>query len=233
MKTSLDITEIAKALCEAQKEIQNAHKDKKNPFYKSSYADLASSWDACRVPLTSNGLSIVQTNASIKNDHYLITRLMHTSGQWIESRMKMILAKNDMQGLGSAKTYARRQELQSIVGISPSDDDANASVKGKAPEGKGYTREDAVKDAEKKETAGKPPAKTEGSGAEHARFKAKKVMMKEAKVHFNGPDEFKMWRIDADLPESLDKISDEQIDAIYKALQNIGDDVAEAKGERA
>lgn len=55
------IGELAGALAKAQGEIQQAHKDKDNPFFKSKYADLASNWDACRKPLADNGLSLTQT----------------------------------------------------------------------------------------------------------------------------------------------------------------------------
>jgi hypothetical protein len=41
MQQSETVGAIAKALAEAQGEIENAHKNAKNPHFKSSYADLA------------------------------------------------------------------------------------------------------------------------------------------------------------------------------------------------
>jgi len=137
MRTSESINEISKALSEAQKTIQKAHKETTNPFFKSKYADLASNWDACREALTKNNLAVVQTTESAsypqegeKNQirHILHTRLVHTSGQWFESMLILTLSKQDMQGVGSALTYARRYHLQAIVGISPTDDDAEGCV---------------------------------------------------------------------------------------------------------
>ena len=51
---------------------------------------------------------------------------MHSSGQWIRSKVKLPLAKVDAQGVGSAITYGRRYGLSSMVGIAQFDDDANS-----------------------------------------------------------------------------------------------------------
>ena len=60
MNQSEQINELATALANAQGIIATASKDKKNPFFKSKYADLASVWGACREPLSAHGLSVVQ-----------------------------------------------------------------------------------------------------------------------------------------------------------------------------
>jgi len=52
---------LAAALAKAQRAMEGAKKDGWNSFYKSKYAELASVWDACREPLTANGLAVVQT----------------------------------------------------------------------------------------------------------------------------------------------------------------------------
>lgn len=122
------INELAKALAKAQAEIANAHKDKKNPFFKSTYADLASVWDAIRAPMTKNGLSIVQTPIDGLNGPVgLTTILMHESGQYIESTFYMKPVKDDPQGRGSCITYMRRYALQAIMGVCPADDDGNGA----------------------------------------------------------------------------------------------------------
>ena len=72
MQTSEQINELAAALAKAQGEITGALKDSANPFFKSKYADLASCWDACRGPLSRNGLSVIQVGAVIEDlSHYL------------------------------------------------------------------------------------------------------------------------------------------------------------------
>jgi len=59
MQRSESIAALAAALSKAQATMTSAKKDSTNPHFKSRYADLASIWDACREPLTKNGLAIV------------------------------------------------------------------------------------------------------------------------------------------------------------------------------
>ena len=127
MNTSENINELATALSKAQGEITGALKDSANPFFKSKYADLASCWDACRAPLSKNGLSLVQ-GMQIDDGHlHLATRLMHSSGQWISSLTPVTPKDDTPQGMGSALTYARRYALTAMVGVAQVDDDANAA----------------------------------------------------------------------------------------------------------
>jgi hypothetical protein len=53
---------------------------------------------------------------------------MHTSGEWIEGELPLIFQQNNMQGLVSAITYARRTSLASITGVAPVDDDDDAEA---------------------------------------------------------------------------------------------------------
>ena len=150
MTTSESINELATALAKAQGQIGGATKGSTNPFYKSKYADLASVRDACQAPLSENGLSVVQSpNTDYVGDptpyeftsrsgeaRYgvrvvcvvsIVTRLMHTSGQWLEDRVSTILPTGDPQAVGSAITYLRRYALQSFAGVAPEDDDAEGA----------------------------------------------------------------------------------------------------------
>lgn len=119
------IGKLAEALAKAQGEMDNAKKDSNNPFFKSKYADLASNIDSIKGPLSKHGLSYVQFTDEENEKNYLITKLMHSSGEWISGRLKLILKQNDMQGLGSAITYARRYGLAAMVGLAQEDDDGN------------------------------------------------------------------------------------------------------------
>lgn len=128
MTQTTEIGELSAALVKAQGAIEGASKSATNPHYKSSYADLGAVWDACREPLTSNGLAIVQMPRFFENEMRLVTRIIHSSGQWMEDDgFPLLLGKQDMQGLGSATTYARRYGLMAAVGIAPEDDDGNAA----------------------------------------------------------------------------------------------------------
>ena len=130
MNQSESIAELSAALSKAQGAMQGAIKDSSNPFFKSSYADLASVWDACRKPLSDNGLSVVQTSDLLPEHPDMVcieTILCHASGQWIKGRLAVKPVKSDPQSVGSCITYLRRYSLQSIVGIAPEDDDGNAA----------------------------------------------------------------------------------------------------------
>lgn len=120
---------VSQALLVAQKKIKNAKKDSKNPHFKNVYSSLESVLDAVKEAANSSGILLVQTNDKDEKGHYVLTRLIHAeSGESIDSRLYLLIAKNDMQGLGSALTYARRYELMSMFGITGEDDDANAST---------------------------------------------------------------------------------------------------------
>lgn len=171
MKTSESVKEISGALSKAQARMKGAEKDADNPYFGSSYATLASVWDACREAITSNGLSVVQGTEGDGDLVKVVTRLMHTSGEWIESEisvrpMKMKVDKNDPekhitpQSVGSALTYARRYALAAMVGVAPEDDDGNAASqpKGQAdqrPQSDLGTFEDTVADVRQRTATSK------------------------------------------------------------------------------
>src|SRR5687767_2258754 len=137
MTTSEQINEIAAALAKAQGVMKNAALNKVNPHFKSKYADLAGIRDTVIPSLAANGIAVVQTlDAASEGVAYcLLTRLIHTSGQWIES-LCPIPSGQDMQKMGSAITYARRYSLSAICGIAADeDDDANAAASTQASSG--------------------------------------------------------------------------------------------------
>ncbi len=138
MQTSENLNELAMALSRAQGEITGALKDSANPFFKSKYADLASCWDACRGPLSKNGLALTQFPMTEATATYLVTTLLHSSGQWMRSSL-LVQPKDDTpQAMGSALTYARRYALTAVVGVAQVDDDGNAASgrhEGHSPKG--------------------------------------------------------------------------------------------------
>jgi len=142
MKHSESIAALAGALAKAQLQIEPASKNATNPHFRSHYADLASIWDACRGPLNTNGLSIVQfpCDGDVGRTG-LCTMLLHSSGEWISEVVTTRSQKDDPQGLGSALTYLRRYALAAVVGVTATEDDdgnaastpANARVAAPAP----------------------------------------------------------------------------------------------------
>ena len=133
MAQSEVINELAAALSKAQGEMQAAIKDKVNPFFKSSYADLGSVWDAARPVLSKYGLCIMQTTEMNPDGSKIImvTTLAHTSGQWVKSFLPLNPAKNDSQGIGAAITYLRRYSLSAIVGVVCDEDDDGETASGR------------------------------------------------------------------------------------------------------
>lgn len=128
------IDQLATALAKAQAQITGALKDSKNPFFKSSYADLASCWDACRKQLTDNGLSVIQTTDVLDGMVVVRTVLAHGSGQWISGVLPVKAKDDGPQAQGSGITYARRYALAAIVGLAQIDDDAEAAQARHRPE---------------------------------------------------------------------------------------------------
>jgi phosphomevalonate kinase len=129
MKTSESIKQIAEALVAAQKEIRFAVKDSTNPHYKSKYANINSVIDAVKAPLNNNGIAILQSlSPSDDNKLHLTTRLLHSSGEWIEDTAVCPIQKQDPQGLGSAISYIRRYSISSLCALYADDDDGQSAA---------------------------------------------------------------------------------------------------------
>lgn len=126
MRTSENIDQLATALAAAQAEMKNAKLNKINPHFKSKYADLAEIRDTVTPALSKNGIAVVQGTDAAESGILVVTRLVHKSGQWIESRFP--IAYDKPQTMGSAYTYAKRYSLAAICNIAADeDDDANAA----------------------------------------------------------------------------------------------------------
>lgn len=124
LSQSSELGELATALAKAQAQIQGAVKDRTNPAFKSSYADLASVWDACRGPLTSHGLSVTQHPGRLEDGSVTVTTLLlHASGQHLASMVSATPRDQSPASVGSILTYLRRYALSAVAGVAPSDDD--------------------------------------------------------------------------------------------------------------
>ena len=132
------IDKLATALSKAQSEIKGAEKKSVNPFFNSGYADLHTVIESSFPHLTKYGLSVIQGNDSNPGEFFVTTMLLHESGQWIKSKLKMPVEKITAQSIGSTITYGRRYGLSAITGIAQYDDDGNA-----ASQSKGITKNHA------------------------------------------------------------------------------------------
>ena len=139
MQTSETIAEIAGALSKAQGELNNTHKDQRAIAGKAryTYANIAAVLSDVRPVLARHGLAVVQAVGKDGGDVLVTTRIMHQSGEWIESALPLPVDRmGGIQGVGSAITYGRRYGLQSMLGIA-SDDDDGAAAQAQPPQRSG------------------------------------------------------------------------------------------------
>lgn len=128
MNRSESITNLAKALAEAQGKVENASKTSKNDHFKNKYADLAEVLNTIRPVFAEHGLSIVQLPSYESPMASVETILMHSSGEFISGTCSAPVSKADAQGVGSAITYLRRYSLAAVAGIAQEDDDGNGAT---------------------------------------------------------------------------------------------------------
>lgn len=111
---------IYAALCKMQAALTTVEKGRQ--AYNFKYADLATIWEMIRRPLTDNGLSVTQLVNTENDKTYLITRLMHISGDAIESKALMEYAPKKVTEFGALITYYRRYMLSAMLGIVSDED---------------------------------------------------------------------------------------------------------------
>jgi hypothetical protein len=118
-----------KALAKAQQEMATPHKDAVNPHFGNKYASLQSCIDAIKPALHKNGFVLIQAGGKDEFGHFVATEFVHESGERFTSKVYLELDRQNMQGIGSATTYAKRYGLLGLAGMepdeNPDDDDAN------------------------------------------------------------------------------------------------------------
>lgn len=135
MKTSETIAQLAPALVAFQGAVDRIAKDRKNPHFKNDYATLDQLIDETKEKLSEFGLAVMQNAAgNTEGNVVLTTRLIHTSGEWIETdELIMKPVKSDPQAMGSAITYAKRYQYSAFLNLATGeDDDGNAASGGQA-----------------------------------------------------------------------------------------------------
>lgn len=125
--------EIATALSKAQGEFPRVNVNQENPYFKSGFADLNNIVRSTRPALAKNGLSVTQQTKILGDGaSVLVTRIRHASGQWIESRVRIIPPKNDMQSYASTLSYMKRHAIMALLNITIdadyADDDAETAM---------------------------------------------------------------------------------------------------------
>lgn len=114
---------IYSALAAVAAVIENAVSNKKNDHFKNHYADLASVREAVTKPLAEQGLFIMHEMAFLEGKPYCKTMVVHTSGESIHTLIPLLFDKQDMQSIGKALTYAKRQGICMLLNLAHEKDD--------------------------------------------------------------------------------------------------------------
>lgn len=121
---------INKALFELQGILRGVKKDSSNPHFKNRYASLEQVTDTIRPHMQDLGLFFMQMPGAV-NDGAIEVKTVIThaeSGEAYDFTMHVPLAKRDPQGAGSALTYGQRYSLMAVLGLPPTDDDAETAI---------------------------------------------------------------------------------------------------------
>jgi hypothetical protein len=121
---------IYERLALVRKMVSGVKKTAKNPFFKSSYADLNGVMDTLAPALVECNLIYVQYANRVDGADVLTTELVNIPNpeDKIVSHTHLVIPALDMQKLGGAITYARRYALVSMFGLESIDDDGNVAV---------------------------------------------------------------------------------------------------------
>lgn len=119
--------ELVAALAKAQANFGAIARNRENPHFKSSYADLGAVLAVVRPALAEQGIALVQSTETGGDGVELVTALL-LGDERIESRWPLPIDGLNSQQIGSMMTYAKRYQLAALVGVAPDDDDdGNAS----------------------------------------------------------------------------------------------------------
>ena len=144
MNTSEHIDAIATALVAVQAKLENVAPGASGQF--GSYLTLGDVLNAVRPVLTENGIAVIQSpgldvgneGGKVVDRVTLTTRLIHTSGQWIQGTAaraqtaaewiteKQASTLSPVQLAGNVITYLRRYSLAAMVGVAQADNDGAA-----------------------------------------------------------------------------------------------------------
>lgn len=122
IRWSESITEFAKALPKAQSEIEALEADATNKHLSKDYASLGAALAACLKAYNSNGFAVLQIPTTRGDIARITTRILHESGEWMESDLDIRAENQTAQKIGTAQTYGKRYSLTSIAGLAVSEE---------------------------------------------------------------------------------------------------------------
>ena len=128
-----EIDKLTAAFVEARKSFQSVKEDNKANY--GQYVSLDEIKACTNSSLLANGLSLTQTRTCDGEAVFLVTKLMHVSGQWQASYVPLIIPTNPKdinQAYGTALTYQRRYELYGMFSIKGEDLDPDSLQESKS-----------------------------------------------------------------------------------------------------
>ncbi len=134
-RTSETLMALTASLAKASAEFDEVTRNKEVKVktqqgeYKFKYATLDAIIAATFPALHKNGIVVIQMPVMAGNRLVLLSRLMHESGEFIESGLPL-QGGNDPKALGSAITYARRYVLSALLGVAAEEDDDGGAASG-------------------------------------------------------------------------------------------------------
>ena len=114
---------LYQALSKAQAEFDIAQTSGYNPHFKNTFSTQTDLIKASRPALSKYGLAVVQYPQSENDKVFLVTKIIHESGEAEYSTVQISLDKpNDPQAFGKALSYYTRYVYKNMVGVMSADE---------------------------------------------------------------------------------------------------------------
>ena len=135
--------ELTTALALAQAEFRVARPHKENPYYKTRYETLGDLVEVTRNALCRHGLSVSFTMSPNIDDGEMITCLLsHSSGQEMQSSIRLIQHRGDPRSRVSEIEYLKRMLYASLLAVvADDDDDADKAMRNHRVDSEGRDKE--------------------------------------------------------------------------------------------
>ena len=120
---------LSQAMLDFRVNVDSVIMDSTNPFFNSGYASYNVVRETINPTLDMLGIVVIQAPMILDGIDVLNTKvyMAHNPSDMIESNMRLLTPKADMQQLSGSITYARRVSLITLFGLATEDDDANQS----------------------------------------------------------------------------------------------------------
>ena len=130
---SEQINELAIALAKAQADYLPVDFSQVNPYTKKKYPEINDIHIASRAALSKNNIATTQILlATDDGQKLLLTRLLHSTGQWIGSKTRIVAPSDDPHEYDSIVQHHKKIDLMALLGLAaandPSDDDGERAM---------------------------------------------------------------------------------------------------------